>query len=68
MKKTRIGIWDYDISKLDLKNESDLLWYLKRKIEFADWKAIDRKTLIQYLSKIKVNKYVKKVLAFSLAK
>jgi hypothetical protein len=38
------------------------LWYLKRKIEYGDWRALDRKTLKKYLPKLKINPYLKEIL------
>lgn len=68
MKKTKTGIWDYNYKALDLGNPAILKWYLERKISVGDWQSLDQKTIIKYLPKLKINHYVKKVLAFSLAK
>jgi hypothetical protein len=62
MKLSRKYIWDYDIKKLDLRSPKVLIWYLKRKIEYGDWEALDRKTLKKYLPKLKINPYLKEVL------
>jgi len=62
MKPTRDYIWDYDIKKLDLSKPEVLLWYLKRKIEYGDWEALDRRTLKKYLPKLKINPYLKQIL------
>ena len=51
MKLTQKYIWDYDITKMDLKNPDVLIWYLQRKIEYGDWGVLDRKTLRKYLPK-----------------
>ena len=62
MKLTQKYIWDYDIKKMDLKNPETLIWYLQRKIEYGDWEVLDRKTLKEYLPKLKINRYVKQIL------
>jgi len=62
MKVTKDYIWDYDVKKLDFKNEDVLLWYLKRKIEHGDWEVLDRKTLKKNLPKLKIDPYLKKIL------
>lgn len=62
MKLTKKYIWDYDVENLDLKKPEVLQWYLQRKIEYGDWEALDRKTLKKYLSKLKINPYLKKIL------
>ena len=68
MKKTKTGIWDYDVKSLDLDNPTVLKWYLERKIRVGDWQSLDQKTIVKYLPKLNINKYVKKVLTASLAK
>lgn len=62
MKLTKEYIWDYNVKKLDLKNPRVLLWYLKRKIEYGDWQALDRKTLKKHLPQLKINPYLKRIL------
>lgn len=62
MKLTKNYIWDYDVRKLDLTNQAVLIWYLQRKIEYGDWEVLDRKTLKKYLSKLKINPYLKEIL------
>ncbi|MBU1778498.1 hypothetical protein KJ992_02460 [Patescibacteria group bacterium] len=62
MKLTQKYIWDYDVKKLDLKKQDTLFWYLKRKIEHADWSVLDKKTLKQYLPKLDINIYLKQIL------
>jgi hypothetical protein len=62
MKLTQKYIWDYDIKKMDLKNPDVLIWYLQRKIEYGDWKVLDRKTLRKYLPKLEINPYLKQIL------
>lgn len=41
MKVDKKYIWDYDIASVKLKNPRVLRWYLSRKINFGDWKALD---------------------------
>ena len=67
MKKTKTGIWDYDVASLDLDNPTVLKWYLERKIRVGDWQSLDQKTIAKYLPQLNINKYVKKVLTASLA-
>jgi len=62
MKKSKNYIWDYNIKSLDLSREEAILWYLKRKIEYGDWKALDRKILKRYLPKLKIDRYLKEIL------
>lgn len=40
-----------------------LKWYLKRKIDFGDWEALDRKILLQYLPKLDIDQTLKTLLA-----
>ncbi len=62
MKLTKNYIWDYDVKKLDLSNPRVLLWYLQRKVEHGDWEVLDKKTLKKYLSRLKINVYLKQIL------
>ena len=62
MKLTEKYIWDYDIKKMDLSNPKVLIWYLQRKIECGDWEVLDKKTLKNYLPKLKINLYLKQIL------
>jgi len=62
MKLTKKYIWDYDVKSLDLKKPSVLIWYLERKIRYGDWEVLDRKILKEYLPKLKINPYLKKIL------
>lgn len=62
MKLTEKYIWDYDVKKMDLSNPKVLIWYLQRKIECGDWEVLDRKTLKNYLPKLKINLYLKQIL------
>lgn len=40
-----------------------LKWYLKRKIDFGDWEALDRKILSQYLPELDIDPTLKALLA-----
>ena len=62
MNLTKKYIWDYDVKKLNLKNPKALKWYLERKIQYGDWKVIDKKTLKKYLPTLKINPHLKKIL------
>lgn len=62
MKITKDYIWDYNVKNLDLLRPEVLLWYLKRKIEYGDWGALDRKTLKKHLPRLNINPYLKKIL------
>jgi len=62
MRLTKKYIWDYDIRNLDLSDPKVLIWYLQRKIEYGDWEAIDKRTLKKYLSRLKINPYLKEIL------
>lgn len=62
MKLTSKYIWDYDVKTIDLSNPRALLWYLNRKVEYGDWEALDKQTLKKYLSKLKIDPYLKRVL------
>lgn len=62
MKKTKKFIWDYDVSKMNFDDPEVLKWYLKRKIEFGDWEAIDRKTLKKYLPELDLDHGIKHLL------
>lgn len=62
MKKTQTYIWDYDIKSLDLSQKEVLFWYLTRKIEYGDWKSLDKRILTKYLPKLKIDPYLKKIL------
>ncbi len=54
-KISAIGIWDYNIKKLDLTDPDVIKWYLERKIEFNDWPAIDYQALKKFLPRLKVD-------------
>ena len=68
MKLTKDYIWDYDVGNLDLSNPEVLLWYLKRKVEYGDWEALDRNTLKKYLAKLEINHNLKEILQTFLKK
>lgn len=63
MKKiSPIGIWDYNIDKIDLSDPEVAKWYLKRKIEYNDWSAIDFNLLKKYLPELDIEDGKKELL------
>lgn len=63
MKKiSPIGIWDYNLKKIDLADPWVAKWYLRRKIEYNDWPAIDYKMLKKYLPELDIDKGKKELL------
>lgn len=54
--------WDYDTSKMDLKNPKVKQWYLTRKLRFGDLSGIAKKDLGLYLPKLKINSSLKQLL------
>lgn len=54
MKLSQKYIWDYDIKKnWQPKNLSQWLWYLERKINYDDWKGLDKKTIKKYFRQLR---------------
>lgn len=68
MRVSKKYIWDYDVKKLDLSKPEVLTWYLKRKIEYGDWEALDKKSLKKYLPKLEINPFLKEILRSFLKK
>lgn len=62
MEASQKYIWDYDTNTIDLKNKSVLRWYLTRKIETGDWKAIDPDILEKNLEFLSINPTLKQML------
>mgnify|MGYP001602913781 CR=1 FL=1 len=60
---TKRFIWDYNTKNIDLHDPEIMKWYLKRKIDFSDWKSIDRKMLEKYLSDLDIDPSMKKLLS-----
>lgn len=56
------AIWDYKISQKDLKDPKVLLWYLQRKAQMADWQNLDKKALLDNLTKLRISSYRKKAI------
>ena len=54
--------WDYDISKIDLDQSENRIWYLTRKLNFGDFSNIKKDNLKKYLPKLEVDPYLKKLL------
>lgn len=63
MKKNKKFIWDYDISAMNFSDPETIKWYLKRKIDFCDWKSIDLKTLRKYLPELNIDPTMKMLLS-----
>lgn len=57
------GIWDTDARRLDLQNPHVLRWYVQRKIQAADWGALDRTMLARVLPDLRIDSSLKRVLA-----
>lgn len=54
MKLSRKYIWDYDIKEnWQPKNLSQWLWYLERKINYDDWKGLNKKIVKKYFRKLR---------------
>ncbi|MBI4239604.1 hypothetical protein HY620_01295 [Candidatus Uhrbacteria bacterium] len=62
IKKSQKGIWETDVKTINLSNPKVLKWYVERKIEVGDWKALDRPTLARMLGKLSINARVKALL------
>ena len=56
------SIWDYDVSKIDLSKPKTARWYLKRRIEYADWEGLEYKLLKKYLPELEIEPYTKAIL------
>lgn len=54
IRKKQLGVWEADVQKLDLKNPAVLRWYVERKIQAADWDALDRATVVKLLPELKL--------------
>ena len=59
IKKSQKGIWETDVKTINLSNRKVLKWYLERKIEVGDWKALDRATLARMIGKLSIDTRVK---------
>ncbi len=47
--------WDYEIKKnWKPQNEEGWLWYLERKINYDDWKGLNKLAFKKYLPKLKI--------------
>lgn len=62
IRKNQRGIWETDVQTLDLKNPAVLRWYVERKIQAADWGALDRATVAELLPKLKLEPGLRSVL------
>lgn len=59
IRRSQKGIWETDVKTINLSNPKVLKWYLERKIEVGDWRALDRSTLIRMLRKLSIDIHVK---------
>lgn len=62
IKKSQKGIWETDVKTINLSNPKVLKWYLERKIEVGDWRALDRSTLARMLGKLSIDRHIKTLL------
>lgn len=62
LRKSQKGIWETDVKTINLSNPKVLKWYLERKIEVGDWKALDRQTLSRMLGKLSIDARLKELL------
>lgn len=60
--------WDYDLSKMDLKNPIVLIWYLNRKLQFGDLSGLKKSDLKKYLPKLNINDSLRELLTNFLKK
>lgn|GEM_PF-1540886 len=67
LKRSQKGIWETDVKTINLSNQKVLRWYLERKIEVGDWKALDRSTIARQLSKLSIDSRIKELLRHFLA-
>lgn len=59
IKKSQKGIWETNVRTINLSNSKVLKWYLERKIEVGDWKALDRATLARMLGRLSIDASIK---------
>ncbi len=60
--KNKAIFWDYDLSKMDLKNPKIKIWYLSRKLQFGDLSGIKKTDLKKYLPVLDINLSLKELL------
>ncbi|MDO8592665.1 MAG: hypothetical protein Q7R92_02745 [bacterium] len=60
--------WDYDLTKMDLKNPTVLVWYLNRKLQFGDLAGLKKADLKKYLPELNINDSLRELLANFLKK
>ncbi|MFH1744685.1 MAG: hypothetical protein ABH881_00775 [bacterium] len=56
------SIWDYDVSSIDLSKSAIVKWYLKRRIDYCDWKGMEYHLLKKYLPKLDIDLTIKEIL------
>lgn len=60
--KSQKGIWETDVKTINLSNPKVLKWYVERKIEVGDWRALDSSTLARMLGKLSIDTRLKELL------
>jgi len=62
-KEKNKGIfWDYDVSKINLKNPKIKKWYLSRKLRFGDLKGLKKSELKKHLPGLNIDRSLKELL------
>lgn len=56
------AIWDYDTTKLDLKDPDVKRWYLGRRLNFGDLRGLRKVDLKENLTKLKIDPSLKELL------
>ena len=62
LKKSQKGIWETDVRTINLSHPKVLKWYLERKIQVGDWKALNRVMLARMLGNLVVDAHIKELL------
>lgn len=62
IKRSQKGIWETDVKTINLSSPKVLKWYVERKIDVGNWKALDRTTLAQMLGRVSIDTRVKALL------
>lgn len=60
--KNKAIFWDYDLSRMNLKNPKVKLWYLNRKLQFGDLSGLKKNDLKKYLPKLDISASLKELL------
>lgn len=59
IQRSQKGIWETDVTTINLSHPKVLKWYVERKIEVGDWGALDRVTLARQLPKLSIDAHAK---------